>query len=96
MSEKYQKIYTYAGKYNDQQQYKAIIEAVMFSTPEIFNDNSLISPGTSVTFRYSSAIKSLHLFTEVLDVKNKNDVCRTQFNQSIQYVVVKYSKYKMK
>ena len=34
MSEKYQKIYTYAGKYNDQQQYKAIIEAEMVFTPE--------------------------------------------------------------
>ena len=34
------KLYKTAGKYDDQQQYKAIIEAEMFSTYEGCNDNS--------------------------------------------------------
>ena len=39
------KLYTSAGKYYDQLQFKAIIEASMVSTPEIFIYNSPISPG---------------------------------------------------
>ena len=48
----------------------------MVSTPERFTDNSPIPPGPSVTIINPSAAKSLHLFTEVLDVKNKSAVRR--------------------
>ena len=33
------KLYKYAGKKDDQQQYKAIIESAMISTPDIFINN---------------------------------------------------------
>ena len=46
----------------------------MVSTPYIFTDNSLMSPGPSVTVKNPSAGKSLRIFTEVFDVKNKTDV----------------------
>ena len=70
------KLYTPSGKCDNQQQYKFIIQAEMVSTPEIFTDNSQISPGTSVTVRYTIARKALRLFTGVLDVKNKTAVRR--------------------
>ena len=72
--ESIRKEYTYNGKYNYQQQYKAIIEAVLVSTPYKFNNNSTIPPGPSVTIINTSTIKSLRLFTEILDVKNKTAV----------------------
>ena len=43
----------------------------MVSTPEGFNDNSPISPMTSTPVKKPSARKSLCLFTNILDVKNK-------------------------
>ena len=43
--------YTSSGKCNDQQKYKAIIEAEMVSTPEIIKKDNTMSPGPSVTFR---------------------------------------------
>ena len=46
----------------------------MVSTPEIFTENIPIPHGPPVTVRNPSARKSLHLFTEVLDVKNKTIV----------------------
>ena len=71
MSGNIKKLYTYYGKYNNQQQYKYITESVLVSTPERFTYNSTISPGTYVTVRNPSAIKPLRLFTEVLYVKKK-------------------------
>ena len=66
---KTKKLYTYSGKYDDKLQLKAIIEASMVSTPEIFTDNSPMSPGPPMIVKIFSARKSLCLFTEVLDVK---------------------------
>ena len=60
-----------SGKCDNQQKYKAIIEAEIFSTPQIFTDNSSMSPGPSVTVRNPIARKVLRLFTEILDIKKK-------------------------
>ena len=70
------KLCTSAVKCDNQHKYKAIIELVMFSPPEISTKNSTISPGPSVTVINNIARKILSLFTEVLDVKNKTDVRR--------------------
>ena len=48
----------------------------MVSTTEIFTDNSLMSPGSPMIVKKWSARKSLHLFTEVFDVKKKTAVYR--------------------
>ena len=72
--ENIKELYTCAGKFDAQQQHKSITESEMVSTPEIFSDNSPISPGTSVPVINPNARKSLHLFTEVLDIKKKTTV----------------------
>ena len=59
------------AKYIDQQQCKAIIEAAIIYTPEIFTDNGPMSPSQSVTVRNPSAIKSLRQFLDTLEVKPK-------------------------
>ena len=66
---KYQKIIQSAAKLDYQQQYKYIIEAAMVSTPEIFFENSSMSPSPSVNVKNPSARKSICVFTEVFDVK---------------------------
>ena len=48
----------------------------MVSIPQIFIDNSPMPPGPPMAFKKFSARKSLHLFTEVLDVKNNTYVRR--------------------
>ena len=68
------KLYTYAAKFDDQIQCKSIIEAPMVSTPDRFTDNSPMSPGTPMIVKKCSASKSLFLFIEVLNVKNKTSV----------------------
>ena len=68
------KLYKYSVKYNNQQQYKAILESSVVSILEIFTDNIPMSPGPYVTVKNPSAKKSLRLFTELFDVKNKNYV----------------------
>ena len=85
------KLYTSAGKFDYQQQYKAIIEAKMFSTTEIFTSNIQMSSGTSVTFKKPSAIKPLRLFTEVLDVQNKTYVCQVGTDKSKQNSIREFS-----
>ena len=55
--ENIKKLYTSAGKYDYKKQYKAIIEAEMVSTTDIFPDNSPISPGTYGTVRNPSERK---------------------------------------
>ena len=55
MSWKHQKKYKQAGKFDDQQQFKDIIEAAMVSTTEGFIDNIPISPMTSSPVKKSSA-----------------------------------------
>ena len=54
----------------------------MVSTPEIFTENSLMSPGSYVTDKNPSARKSLCLFTEVFYVKNKTSVHRVGADKS--------------
>ena len=68
------KLYKYSVKYNNQQQYKAILESSVVSILEIFTDNIPMSPGPYVTVKNPSAKKSLRLFTELFDVKNKSAV----------------------
>ena len=48
-------LYKQAGKCDDQQQVKDILEAPMVSTNEGFTDNSPISPMTSSTVKKPSA-----------------------------------------
>ena len=50
-------------------QYTFIIEASMFSTPDISTGTSTISPGPSVTVKNSNARKPIRLFTAVFGVK---------------------------
>ena len=63
-------IYKQAGKCDDQQQIKDILEAAMVSTPEVFTNNSAIAPMTSSPVKKPSAQKSLCIFTNILDVEN--------------------------
>ena len=58
-----------AGKCDDQQKFKDILEAAMVSTPEVFIDNSPIYLMTSPTVKEPRAEKSLCLFTNILDVE---------------------------
>ena len=74
--EKIKKLWKASGKFDDQQQYKAIIKAEIISTPKKFIDNSKISPIQSVIVKNPRARKSLHQFLEALDVKPKTDVHR--------------------
>ena len=70
------KLYTSSGKCKYQQQYKSILETAMVFTPERFTDNSPMSPGPSMTVINPSAIKSLRIFTAVLDIKSKTAILR--------------------
>ena len=59
--ENIKKLYKQAGKCDDQQQFKDIIEAAMVSTTEGFTDDSTISPMTSTPVKKPSVQKSLCL-----------------------------------
>ena len=48
-------LYKQAGKCDDQQQFKDILEADMVSTPEVFTENSPISPRKSTLVKKPSA-----------------------------------------
>ena len=63
-----------AVKQDDKQQYKAIIEASMFSTPEGCTSNIPMTTNPSVSIKNSSARKSLRKLSETLDVKHKTSV----------------------
>ena len=65
-------LYKQAGKCDEQQQLKDIIEADMVSTPEGLTNNSPISPMKSKPVKKPSARKSLCMFTNILDVNKKN------------------------
>ena len=69
MSWKHQKIIQKAGKCDDQQQFKDILEADMVSTPDGFSKKSSISPMTSTPVKKPRARKWLSIFTNILDVK---------------------------
>ena len=64
-------IYQHAGKCDDQQNIKDILEAALLSTPEGFKDNSPNVHTPSTPVKKPIARKSLCLFTNILDVKPK-------------------------
>ena len=65
------KIYQHAGKCDDQQNLKYILESVILSTSERFTYNSPNVHMPSTPVKKTSARKSLCLFTNILDVKPK-------------------------
>ena len=65
------KIDQHAGKCDDQQKLKDILEATLLSTPEGVIDNSPNVHITSSPVKKQSARKSLCLFTNILDVNSK-------------------------
>ena len=65
------KIYQHAGKFYDQQNFKDVINAFMVSTPDGVIDKSPNVPMTSTPVQKPSASKSLCLFTNIFNVKNK-------------------------
>ena len=69
------KLYKSAGKCDDQKQFKDIIEATMFYTPEGLTNNSPRSPMTPTPVNKPSDRKYLCLFTNILDVKKKTAIC---------------------
>ena len=62
-------IYQHAGKCDDQQNVKDIIDASILSTPEGVTDNSPNVHMSSKPVKKPSARKSLRLFINILDVK---------------------------
>ena len=65
----FKKIYQHAGKCDDQQNIKDILEAAILSTPEGFTDKSPNVHMPSTPVKKPSARKSQCLFTNKLDVK---------------------------
>ena len=65
-------IYQHAGKCDDQQNLKDIIDAAILSTIEGVTDNSPNVHMTSTPVKRPSARKSLCLFTNILYVQPKN------------------------
>ena len=65
------KIYQHAVKCDDQKNLKNILDAAMVSTPEVVIYDIPNVPMTSTPVKKLSASKSLCLFTNILDVKNK-------------------------
>ena len=64
-------IYQHAGKCDDQQNIKDIIDDAVLSTPEGVTDNSPNVHMTSTPVKKPSASESLCLFTNKLDVQSK-------------------------
>ena len=71
MFEQHKKIYQHAGKCDDQQNLKDILDANMMSNPEGVTYDSPNVPMKSTPVKKPSARKSLCLFTNILHVKNK-------------------------
>ena len=76
------KIYQHAGKSDDQQNLKDILDAAILSTPEGGTDNSPNMHMESITVKKPSASKSLCLFTNIMDVKPKTEKRRFVATQS--------------
>ena len=68
------KLYKYAGKCDDQNQYKAIMEATMVSITERITDNIKIAVGMLGTTKKPTARNPISQFWALLDVKQKTDV----------------------
>ena len=64
-------IYEHAGKCDDQQNLKDILDSYMVSIPEEVTHYSPSFPMTSTPVKKSSARKSLCIFTNIFDVKKK-------------------------
>ena len=76
------KLYKHAGKCDDQQKFKDIIEVNMVSNPEGFTNNSPIYLMTPTPVKKPSARKSLCLFNNILYLKNKAATCRVRAAKS--------------
>ena len=66
-------IYQHAGKCDDKQNLKDIIDAAILSTPEGSIDDSPNVPMASTPVKKPSARKSLCIFINILDVKPKTE-----------------------
>ena len=64
--ENIKKLYKYSGKYDDKNQYKAIIEAAMVSNPGEFSVKIPLSDDQSEPTKSPSARKSICQFSDVL------------------------------
>ena len=73
---KNQKVNKSAGKCDDKQQYKAMIEAAMIYNTEKFSDISPMSSEQYVPVKQPCARKSLCQFIETLGVKPKTELYR--------------------
>ena len=71
-------LYKHAGKCDNKQQFKYILEAAMVSIPEEFTNNIPISPMNLTSVKKQSSEKSLCVFTNILYVKNKTDICQVR------------------
>ena len=60
------RLYKSAVKFDDQQQYKAVIISAIFSTPEGFTNDSPMLPRQYLTTKRTSAGKSLRPFLDTL------------------------------
>ena len=74
--ENIKKLYKSAWKYDDQQQWKAILETAMISTTEWFTYNSPMSLSQYATAKNTSARKSFCQFLYTLEVKHETAVHR--------------------
>ena len=64
-------IYQHAGKCDDQQNLKDVLDTAMVLIPEGFTADSPNVPMTSTPVKKPSASKLLCLFTNTFDVRNK-------------------------
>ena len=71
MFEQHKKFYQHAGKCDDQQNLKDIIDAAILSTPEGVTDNSPNVHLSSSPVKKPSVRKSMCLFTNILGVQPK-------------------------
>ena len=69
-------IYQHAGKCDDQQNLKDIIGAAMVSTIEVITDDSPSFLKIPTTVKKQNSRKSLCLFTNTFDVRNKTSKLR--------------------
>ena len=76
------KLYQHSEKCGDQQQLKDILQADMVYTPEGFIKNSPISTMNPSLVNKLSARKSLCIFTNILDAKDKSAIRRIGYAKS--------------
>ena len=70
------KIYQHAGKCDNKEDFKDILDADMVSTPQGVTDKSPNVPMTSTPVKKPSAMKLLFIFTNIFDIKKKTAKCR--------------------